>query len=124
LAGELVAARKLDLAEFVGDMAARGIVCVARSDPAYPAPLRELADPPLAIYAAGAGAGPPPVVPGRALAIVGARRAGAPALALARRLGAFAAGSGVCVVSGLALGVDAAGHQGALDVEGPTIAIL
>ena len=40
LAGELVAARKLDLAEFAGDMAARGIVCIARSDPSYPAPLR------------------------------------------------------------------------------------
>jgi DNA processing protein len=124
LAGELVAARRLDLAEFLGDMAARGIVCVARSDAAYPAPLRELADPPLAVFAAGAAAGPPPALPGRALAIVGARRAGAPSLALARRLAAFAAGSGVCVVSGLALGVDAAGHQGALDVAGPTVAVL
>jgi DNA processing protein len=124
LAGELVAARRLDLAEFVGEMAARGVACIARSDPAYPAPLRELADPPLAVFATGAGAGPPPVIPARALAIVGARRAGAPALALARRLAAFAAGSGVCVVSGLALGVDAAGHQGALDVGGPTVAVL
>ena len=124
LAGELVAARKMDLAEFAREMAARGIVCVARSDPAYPAPLRELADPPLAVFAAGAGAGPPPRVPGRALAIVGARRAGAPALTLARRLAAFAADSGICVVSGLALGVDAAGHQGALDVGGATLAVL
>jgi DNA processing protein len=99
-------------------------VCVARSDPAYPAPLLELADPPLAVFAAGAAAGPPPAIPGRALAIVGARRAGAPALALARRLAAFAAGSGVCVVSGLALGVDAAGHQGALDAGGQTVAVL
>ncbi|HSD01416.1 MAG TPA: DNA-processing protein DprA [Gaiellales bacterium] len=124
LAGELVAARRLDLAEFVAELAGRGIVCLARSDPGYPAPLRELADPPLAVFAAGARAGPPPVVPGRALAIVGARRAGAPALALARRLAAFAAGSGVCVVSGLALGVDAAGHQGALDAGEPTLAVL
>ena len=124
LVAELKAARRLDVAEFTGELAARGIVCVARSDRAYPAPLRELHDPPLAIFAAGAAAGPPPQVPGRALAIVGARRAAAPALALARRLAAFAASSGVCVVSGLALGVDAAGHQGALDVGGATIAVL
>ncbi|HET7171009.1 MAG TPA: DNA-processing protein DprA [Gaiellales bacterium] len=123
-AGELAAARRVDAGEYVAELEARGIVCVARSDPAYPAPLLELADPPLAVFAAGAGAGPPPAIPGRALAIVGARRAGAPALALARRLAAFAAGSGVCVVSGLALGVDAAGHQGALDAGGPTIAVL
>jgi DNA processing protein len=124
LAGELAAARRLDLAGFIDNLQGRGIVCVARSDPAYPAPLQELHDPPLALFAAGAGAGPPPAVPGRALGIVGARRAGAPALALARRLAAFAAGSGVCVVSGLALGVDAAGHQGALDAGGPTLAVL
>ncbi len=101
LARELAAARAADVAEYTAELAGRGIVCVARSDPAYPAPLRELADPPLAVFAMGAGAGPPPVVPGRALAIVGARRAGAPALALARRLAAFAAGAGIPVVSGL-----------------------
>jgi DNA processing protein len=124
LAAELKAARRLDTAEFIGELAARGIVCIARSDPAYPAPLRELHDPPLAIFACGAGAGPPPVIPGRVVAIVGARRAGAASLALARRLAAFAASSGMCVVSGLAMGVDAAGHQGALDAGGSTVAVL
>ena len=124
LARELAAARGCDVGEYAAELAERGIVCVARSDPAYPAPLRELADPPLAVFAMGAGAGPPPVVPGRALAIVGARRAGAPALALARRLAAFAADAGMTIVSGLALGVDAAGHLGALDVGGPTVAVL
>lgn len=124
LAAELKAARRLDVVEFTGELAAGGIICVARSDPAYPAPLRALHDPPLAVFASGAAAGPPPQIPGKALAIVGARRAGAPALALARRLAAFAASSGVCVVSGLALGVDAAGHLGALDAGGATIAVL
>ena len=69
-------------------------------------------------------AGPPLALPGRALGIVGARRAGAPALALARRLAAYAAGAGMCVVSGMALGVDAAGHLGALEADGATIAVL
>jgi len=124
LAHELAAARREDVAAYTADLAARGIVCIARSDPGYPAPLRELHDPPLAVFAVGAGAGPPLALPGRALGIVGARRAGAPALALARRLAAYAAGAGMCVVSGLALGVDAAGHLGALEAGRATIAVL
>ena len=124
LAGELAAARRDDVAAFVEELKGRGIVCIARSDPGYPAPLRELADPPLAVFAMGAGAGPPLALPGRGLGIVGARRGGAPALALARRLGAFAAEAGMCVVSGMALGVDAAGHLGALDAGGATVAVL
>ena len=124
LAHELAAARREDIAAYTADLAARGILCIARSDPGYPSPLRELHDPPLAVFAMGTGAGPPLALPGRALGIVGARRAGAPALALARRLAAYAAGAGVCVVSGLALGVDAAGHLGALESDGATIAVL
>lgn len=124
LAHELAAARREDVVAYTADLAARGIVCTARSDPEYPAPLRELHDPPLAVFAMGAGAGPPLALPGRALGIVGARRAGAPALALARRLAAYAAGAGMCVVSGMALGVDAAGHLGALESDGATIAVL
>jgi DNA processing protein len=124
LARELAAARREDVAAYAAELAARGIVCIARSEPGYPPPLCELADPPLAVFAMGAGAGPPPVVPGRCLAIVGARRAGAPALALARRLAAFAAEAGMCVVSGMALGIDAAGHLGALDAAGATVAVL
>jgi DNA processing protein len=124
LAHELAAARREDVAAYTADLAARGIFCIARSDPGFPAPLRELADPPLVVFAAGAGACARPAVSGRAIAIVGARRAGAPALALARRLAAFAAGSGMCVVSGMALGVDAAGHVGALEAGGATVAVL
>jgi DNA processing protein len=124
LAHELAAARREDIGAYTSGLAARGIACVARSDPGYPAPLRELADPPLVVFARGAGAGPAPEIPGRCLGIVGARRAGAPALALARRLAAFAAEAGMCIVSGMALGVDAAGHLGALDAGGATIAVL
>ena len=75
------------------------------------------------MFLRGAAAAPPPA--GRAaVAIVGARRPTDAGLRLARRLGAFAAGSGLTVVSGMALGIDAAAHAGALDAGGLTVAVL
>ncbi len=58
------------------------------------------------------------------MAIVGARRPTDAGLRLARRLGSFAAGSGLAVVSGMALGIDGAAHAGALDAGGLTVAVL
>ena len=124
LAHELAAARRDDVAAFTADLAARGIVCIARSDPGYPAPLRELHDPPLAVFAMGAGAGPPLALPGGRSAsseLAGPERRRSPWHAGWRHI---AAGAGMCVVSGMALGVDAAGHLGALESDGATIAVL
>jgi len=62
-----------------------------------------------------------------ACAVVGTRRASAHALGFARDLGRAAARHGLTVVSGLALGVDAAAHEGALEATGavgPTVAVL
>jgi DNA processing protein len=59
-----------------------------------------------------------------AVAVVGARRATADGLEVARGLGRGLAAAGVTVVSGMALGVDAAAHAGALEVRGPTVAVL
>lgn len=59
-----------------------------------------------------------------AVAIVGARRAGPDALEVARGLGRALSAAGVTVVSGLALGVDSAAHEGAVDGGGRTIAVL
>jgi DNA processing protein len=76
---------------------------------------------------------PPPVlwVRGRAqallapsVAIVGARAASAPALAMAADLAAGLVGAGLVVVSGLARGVDAAAHAASLDAKGVTVAVL
>lgn len=63
-----------------------------------------------------------PTVPG--LAIVGTRRADADALRFTRRLATAAVRAGRVVVSGGALGIDAAAHEGALDEGGATLAVL
>jgi DNA processing protein len=104
-------------------MAAAGIAVVAASEANYPDALRQLPDPPLALFVRGDGlAGADGA---RALAIVGSRRPTSFGARLARELGRFAASRGVAVVSGLATGIDAAAHEGALDGHGaPPIAVL
>src|SRR5438876_12051957 len=68
------------------------------------------------------GRWPPPEGP-RA-AIVGARRPTPYGEAVAERLAADLAGAGVGIVSGLALGIDAAAHRGALEADGYTVAVM
>ncbi len=64
------------------------------------------------------------IPPGPAVAIVGSRRATRYGLELARRIGRTVGGAGWPVVSGLALGVDAAAHEGCLEVGGSAVAVL
>jgi DNA processing protein len=59
-----------------------------------------------------------------AIAMVGARAATAGAMAMAKQFAGHLASSGLTIVSGLALGIDGACHQGALDVQGDTMAVL
>ncbi|MCS5559155.1 MAG: DNA-processing protein DprA, partial [Oceanospirillaceae bacterium] len=59
-----------------------------------------------------------------AIAMVGARAATAGAMAMAKQFAGHLANSGLTIVSGLALGIDGACHQGALDVQGDTMAVL
>jgi DNA processing protein len=103
----LEAARRLGL----------GLACFEGPD--FPETLRSIADPPLVLF--WKGKAPASCVP--ALAVVGARRCTAYGQAVAARLGREAAAAGVVVVSGLARGVDAAAHRGALET-GRTAAVL
>lgn len=59
-----------------------------------------------------------------AIAVVGTRRPTSCGLRTARKLGQVLARAGACVVSGLAAGIDAAAHEGALDAKGRTCAVL
>jgi DNA processing protein len=72
------------------------------------------------LYVAGSLAG----LAAPTVAIVGTRAPSDDGRRLARRTAAALAGAGICIVSGLALGIDTAGHEGALDAGGPTIGVL
>ncbi|MAD37677.1 DNA-processing protein DprA [Tistrella sp.] len=89
---------------------AAGARLVALGEPGYPPPLARIPDPPPLLQIRGHDA----VATAPAVALVGARSAALPAMRLAGRIAADLAAAGVVVVSGLARGIDAAAHDGAL----------
>ncbi len=93
---------------------------VTMDDPAYPPHLAEIYDPPLALFVRGELL----ETDQYAVAIVGTRKPTNYGLGMAERLGADLAARGVTVVSGMAEGIDAAAHRGALRAGGRTIAVL
>ncbi len=97
-----------------------GVRIVTLVDAEYPALLREIDDPPLALYARGRL----PVDTQKAIAVVGTRRGTQYGKMVGAKLASQLALRGISVVSGLAAGIDAAAHQGALDVGGQTVAVL
>ncbi len=100
---------------------ARGVRVIGSGEPDYPEWLARTYDPPPALYVQGT------LVPdegARSVAVVGSRAATPQGLAFARVLSHDLAGSRVTVVSGLARGIDAAAHRGALDAGGRTVAVL
>lgn len=97
-----------------------GVGWVSLRDPGYPPLLRETWDPPLVLFYRGAL--PDPQKP--LLAVVGTRRPSGEGLREAYTLARDCARAGVGIVSGLALGVDALAHRGAVEGGGPTAAVL
>jgi len=95
-----------------------GVQLLAVTDPDYPEMLRELSDPPLALFLRGDLS----LLDLPQIAIVGSRNASTGGLDNARRFARFLAASGVVITSGLAQGIDAAAHEGAL-ASGRTIAV-
>jgi DNA processing protein len=100
---------------------APGNQLVALCDPAYPPALLTMHDPPPLLYVKGElGSLHTP-----GIAIVGSRNATPPGLEDAERFARELAGAGLCIISGLALGIDAAAHRGALAVPGGcTVAVV
>jgi DNA processing protein len=95
-------------------------VLVPISDPAYPARLREIFDPPIVLFARGRI----DLLQSILLGVVGTRRPTAYGTAAAERLSADLAQAGLAIVSGMARGVDTAAHRAALDVGGDTVAVF
>jgi DNA processing protein len=93
---------------------------VTLADPEYPKALLDIADPPLVLYAKGRIE----LLNRPALAVVGSRNATADGRANAHRFAEALSHAGLCVASGLALGIDAAAHEGALLGSATTIAVI
>jgi DNA processing protein len=96
----------------------REIICW--EDSAYPALLRDIPDPPVILYALG----DPSLLSMPSLAMVGSRNPTPDGERNAHAFSEHLAGAGLCIVSGLAAGIDAAAHRGALDADGATVAVL
>ena len=100
---------------------ALGVRIVGWDEPDFPQLLKRIFDPPPVLYVRGrleGGEGE------RSLAIVGSRAATPAGRTLARAMARDLAAAGATIVSGLARGIDTAAHQGALDAQGRTVAVL
>jgi DNA processing protein len=99
---------------------AAGVQVVCRDDERWPARLSEIYDPPLVLYVRGnveALARP-------GIAVVGTRHPTPYGIGMAERLAGDLAARGIVIFSGLARGVDAAGHRGAIKAKGKTVAVF
>ena len=90
------------------------------ADSSYPQSLLEIPDPPSVLYIRGN----PALLQSPGIAIVGSRNATPQGLKTAESFAQALAGRGFAIISGLALGIDAAAHRGALTTEGATIAVI
>jgi DNA processing protein len=98
--------------------------CAARvaapGDDEYPNGVLHLPDPPICLFIRGRRMVPWPA----AVTVVGARRCTSYGREMAEAIGEGLAAAGVAVISGAAIGIDAAAHKGALLAGGPTVAVL
>lgn len=96
----------------------KGVRAVTLADEDYPARLVAAPDPPPALFVRGR------LTSDVLVALVGSRKATPAGMEMAHELGRRLAERGACVVSGLALGVDAAAHEGAVAAGGETVGVL
>ena len=93
---------------------------ITLADAAYPPALLEIADPPTVLYVRGRLE----LLQQRGLGVVGSRNATPQGLQTAENFAKTLASQGLCIISGLALGIDAAAHRGALAARGDTVAVI
>ena len=123
-AGRLLREAALPERALRASLAAAGCWACCRHDDDFPATLRDAADGPRALI----GRGDPDLLgeladPGGLVTVVGSRRATSYGRDIARSLGHDLAAAGMTVVSGMAFGIDACAHRGALEA-GRTVAVL
>ena len=105
-------------------LAPLGIEVLTLADDDYPPLLREIPDPPLVLYVRGLREVWREALAAPCLAIVGSRRSSSYGINAAGSLARELAGSRLTIVSGLARGIDAAAHRGALEAGGRTLAVV
>jgi DNA processing protein len=122
------AARRLlgefDPAAARGELERTACEAICRHAPEYPPLLAQLHDPPNPLYVRGGVDRMIALAAEPCVAMVGGRRPSDYARGVAQRMGRGLASAGVTVVSGLALGIDAESHRGAVDGGGAAIAVL
>ncbi|HKV93230.1 MAG TPA: DNA-processing protein DprA [Candidatus Angelobacter sp.] len=100
--------------------AAAGIQLLCRDDAEWPQRLSEIYDPPLVLYVRGNVE----AISRPGIAIIGTRHPTPYGIGMAERLACDLASRGLVIFSGLARGVDAAGHRGAINAKGRTVAVF
>jgi len=113
-------ARRRDVEDELRATEALGGQIIAHGEASYPLLLRQIADPPPVVSLLGDGA----FLHRSCVAIVGARNASGSGRKLARQLARQTADDGHTIVSGLARGIDAAAHEGGLDGQAGTVAVI
>jgi DNA processing protein len=112
--------RSMEMAQDeLGKAAAAGAQIVSLDDPRYPAQLKQIYDPPLILYVRGNDS----VISQPGIALVGTRHPTPYGLAMAERLACDLAARGLVIFSGMARGIDTAGHRGAIAAKGKTVAV-
>src|SRR5438093_9881847 len=106
--------------ELAGIQKIAGCTLLNWTEPEYPQSLLQIYDPPVLLYVRG----DPQVLNLPSLSIVGTRRPTLYGTQMAQRLGRELAARGLVIVSGMARGIDAIGHQGAMDAHGRAIGVL
>ena len=114
--------RQFDPVGFLASLQKSGLRWIARSAPTFPRLLASIHDPPPGLFVRGDG--DLELLARPSVAVVGARACSGYGAGVARALGRELAAAGLVVVSGLARGIDAEAHRGALDSGGFTVAVL
>jgi DNA processing protein len=112
---------RFDEGAYLSSLAAAGLRWIARDDPTFPSRLRAIHDPPPGLFVRGSAE--LDLLAHSSVAVVGARACSPYGTEVANSLARELARAGVLVVSGMARGVDAAAHRGALQA-GATVAVL
>ncbi len=112
----------IDLTQELSEAASRDLTIVTEEDESYPAPLRNMYDPPLALYVWGKLSSRD----NHAISMVGSRKTSNYGRETARKLALQLASAGLTIISGMARGIDTYSHEGAIasGKNGRTIAII